>query len=163
MTELKIRHSTAADAASVCALFACPRVCAGTLQLPYPPQALWEQRMSAPQTGHYSLVAELEGAIVGQLGLEANQRPRRKHVGSLGMGVHDDFQGQGIGSRLMEAALDLADNWLDLRRIELTVYTDNQAAIALYKKYGFIIEGEAANYAFRNGQFVSVYHLARFK
>lgn len=52
------------------------------------------------------------------------------------MAVRDDWQGKGVGSELMEAALDLAENWLNLTRVELSVYTDNEAGIALYKKFG---------------------------
>jgi L-phenylalanine/L-methionine N-acetyltransferase len=52
------------------------------------------------------------------------------------MAVSDDWQGKGVGTALMEATLDLANNWLDLTRIELEVFTDNQAGIALYKKFG---------------------------
>lgn len=62
---------------------------------------------------------------------------------------------------MLSAAVDLADNWLNLKRLELTVYVDNDPAINLYKKFGFIIEGESALYAFRNGEYVSVYHMAR--
>src|SRR5215216_6062734 len=51
-------------------------------------------------------------------------------LGNIGMAVHDDWQGKGIGTALMEAALDLADNWLNLTRIELRVYTDNAAGVA---------------------------------
>jgi L-phenylalanine/L-methionine N-acetyltransferase len=64
---------------------------------------------------------------------------------------------------LMEAALDLADNWLDLTRIELSVYTDNAAGIALYKKFGFEIEGTHRRYAFRNGGYVDSYSMARIR
>jgi putative acetyltransferase len=53
-----------------------------------------------------------------------------RHVGSIGMAVRDDWQGKGVGTALMEAALDLADNWLNLTRIELRVYTDNAAGTA---------------------------------
>jgi GNAT superfamily N-acetyltransferase len=53
-----------------------------------------------------------------------------RHVGSIGMAVRDDWQGKGIGTALMEAALDLADNWLNLTRIELRIYVDNAAAMA---------------------------------
>ncbi len=75
--------------------------------------------------------------------------------------VHDDYQGQGIGSKLVEAALDLAENWLNLKRIELTVYTDNAPAIHLYEKYSFVIEGTMRKYAFRDGQYVDVYAMAK--
>ncbi len=61
----------------------------------------------------------------------------------------------------MQAALDLADKWLQYTRIELTVFTDNVGAIALYKKFGFEIEGTHINFAFRNGEYVDVYAMAR--
>jgi L-phenylalanine/L-methionine N-acetyltransferase len=77
------------------------------------------------------------------------------------MAVRDDWQGRGIGTALMEVALDLADNWLNLTRMELSVYTDNAAAVALYKKFGFEIEGTHRRYAFRNGEYADAYTMAR--
>ncbi len=79
------------------------------------------------------------------------------------MAVRDDWQGKGVGTALMGAALDLADNWLDLTRVELTVYTDNAAGIALYEKFGFEIEGTHRRYAFRNGEYVDAYSMARLR
>jgi putative acetyltransferase len=64
---------------------------------------------------------------------------------------------------LMRAALDLADNWLNLTRIELTVYVDNSSAVALYKRFGFEIEGTHRRYAFRNGEYVDAYSMARIR
>jgi ribosomal protein S18 acetylase RimI-like enzyme len=52
------------------------------------------------------------------------------------MSVHDEFCGRGIGSALLAAFIDLSDNWLNLKRLELTVYVDNEPAIRLYKKFG---------------------------
>jgi L-phenylalanine/L-methionine N-acetyltransferase len=77
--------------------------------------------------------------------------------------VHDDFQRRGVGSALMEAALMIADNWLNITRLELEVYTDNAPAIALYKKYGFEIEGTLRKHAFRDAKFVDSYYMARLK
>jgi putative acetyltransferase len=90
-------------------------------------------------------------------------RPRRRHVGDMGMMVRDDWQGKGIGSALMAAMVDLADNWLNLVRIELTVYTDNAAAVGLYQKFGFAIEGTLRRYAFRDGEYVDAYTMARVR
>src|SRR5215216_4187924 len=84
-------------------------------------------------------------------------------LGNIGMAVHDDWQGKGIGTALMEAALDLADNWLNLTRIELRVYTDNAAGIALYEKFGFEVEGTHRRLAFRDGEYVDAYSMARLK
>lgn len=86
---------------------------------------------------------------------------RRAHVGSLGIFVHDDYQNQGIGSQLMQAAINLAENWLNLKRLELLVYTDNKSAIHLYEKYGFLIEGTLTKYAFRDGAYIDAYSMAR--
>jgi putative acetyltransferase len=79
------------------------------------------------------------------------------------MAVRDDWQGKGVGTALMEAALDLADNWLNLTRVELSVYTDNAAGVALYKKFGFEVEGTHRRYAFRNGEYVDAYSMARIR
>jgi L-phenylalanine/L-methionine N-acetyltransferase len=70
------------------------------------------------------------------------------------MAVHDDYQNRGIGTALMAAAIDLADNWLNLKRLELQVFTDNAPAIHLYEKFGFIIEGTHKADTFREGKYV---------
>lgn len=51
--------------------------------------------------------------------------PRRSHVATFGMGVNENYQGQGVASTLMQEMVNLCDNWLRIKRIELTVYTDN--------------------------------------
>ncbi|HSN21075.1 MAG TPA: GNAT family N-acetyltransferase, partial [Usitatibacter sp.] len=78
----------------------------------------------------------------------------------LGMGVVRDWQGQGVGSRLMTALTDLADNWLNVFRIELAVYTDNERAISLCRKFGFETEGTHRCYALRGGAYVDAYAMA---
>ena len=161
MSEVKIRHSENKDIEAIRAIYSGEIAYSGTLQLPFPSVALWESRLEKLPQGIYSLVAELEGEIVGQIGLHLEQNPRRKHVAGFGMAVKDSHQGQGVGSQLLSAAIDLAENWLNIQRIELTVYTDNSAAIGLYEKYGFVVEGESKKFAFRNGKFVDVYHMAR--
>ena len=79
------------------------------------------------------------------------------------MAVHDHFQGHGVGTALMRALMDLADNWYGLRRLELTVYCDNAAAVRLYEKFGFVVEGTGRQYARRNGELVDAYFMARLK
>ena len=63
----------------------------------------------------------------------------------------------------MEAMLDLCDGWLKIERIELTVFTDNQSAIRLYERHGFVIEGHSTAYALREGRYVDVHHMARLR
>jgi L-phenylalanine/L-methionine N-acetyltransferase len=129
--EITVRHSEAEDYKALHRIFGGPKAVAGTLQMPFPRAEMWRERLSEPPEGLYSLVACVEGEVVGSLSLETSPtRWRMRHVGSIGMAVRDDWQGQGVGTALMEAALDLADNWLNLTRIELRVYVDNAAATA---------------------------------
>jgi putative acetyltransferase len=129
--DITVRHSEPDDYREIHRIFSGPRARAGTLQMPFPRAETWRKRLSEPPEGLYSLVACVEGEVVGSLGLETSStRWRMHHVGSIGMAVRDDWQGKGVGTALLEAALDLADNWLNLTRIELTVYVDNAAGIA---------------------------------
>ena len=162
--KIVIRHAEPDDYEELHRIFSGPRVIEGTLQLPLPSAEMWRKRISAKPESVYALVACVEGEVVGDLTLETHPtRWRRRHVGEIGMAVRDDWQGKGIGSALMEAALDLADNWLGLSRIELNVYTDNERGIALYEKFGFEVEGTHRHYAFRNGEYLDAYSMARVR
>jgi putative acetyltransferase len=109
------------------------------------------------------LVAESGDELVGQIGLQVSTHPRRRHVGDLGMGVRDDWCGRGVGTALLEAALALADGWLQLRRIELQVYAGNATAISLYTRHGFVQEGLLRDYAYRDGAYVDAVAMARIR
>ncbi|OED37839.1 GNAT family N-acetyltransferase [Chromatiales bacterium (ex Bugula neritina AB1)] len=163
MGSLNVRHSNRDDIEAIRTIYSGLNAVAGTLQLPFPSEFTWEDRLLKPAAGIHSLIAQIDEEAVGHIGFSAIQNPRRKHVGTFGMAVKQNHEGKGVGSALLGAALDLADNWLNLRRVELTVYTDNEAAIALYKKFGFIVEGESEMFAFRDGEFVNSYYMARVR
>ena len=162
--EITVRHTEPEDYEALYRIFSGPKATEGTMQLPYPSAEMWRKRLAEPPAGLFSLVACADREVVGNLGLETfPTRPRRRHVGSIGMAVRDDWQRRGVGTALMRAALDLADNWLNLTRVELQVYADNAAGIALYERFGFEIEGTHRRYAFRNGDYVDAYSMARLK
>ena len=163
MSSIKVRHAEQFDAAAIHAIYTGEQAFGSTLQLPFPSLRNWEQRLAEPKESSYNLVAELNGDVVGQLGLQHFVQPRRRHVATFGMGVRADSLRQGVGRALMDAMLELADNWLNLRRIEMAVYVDNEPAIALYKSSGFVVEGESKDFAFRNGQLIDVYQMARIR
>ncbi|RME44117.1 MAG: GNAT family N-acetyltransferase, partial [Caldilineae bacterium] len=124
-----VRAFEMADWEGAAALFLLPKCQRGTLQLPYQSRDDLRRRFENPPDNMYRLVAvdADSGKVVGMLSLHC-YKGRRAHAGGIGMMVHDDYQHQGVGSQLMAAAIDLADNWLNLRRLELTVYTDNEPA-----------------------------------
>ncbi len=160
---LTIRRAEPDDCSALYEIFTCPKVYAGTLQLPYPSREQWRQRLS-DSADTYNLVAVVEGRVVGMFGLHTfPARPRRHHAGAVGMSVHDDWQGRGVGKALMRAGLDLADNWLGLTRLELEVYADNEPAIRLYERFGFEREGLLRQHAYRDGRYVDSLVMARLR
>ena len=162
--QFTIRRAESSDAEALHGVYSMPNVIRGTLQLPFPSVETWHKRLAEPPDGTFNLVACVGDEIVGMLGLHTfPHHPRRRHVGQIGMAVRDVWQGKGAGTALMQAMVELADKWLNLSRIELEVYTDNQPAIHLYQKFDFVIEGTQQRFAFRDGEYVDVFAMARFK
>jgi putative acetyltransferase len=162
VTDVAIRAAEPTDAEAIHQILRCPGVVANTLQLPWRPLEYTRDRYVARPDEHV-LVALVDDRVVGHLGLSIEHGPRRRDVAKFGMAVHDDYQGRGVGSALMTAMLDLADNWLGLRRIELEVWADNVRAVHLYEKFGFAIEGTGRQYARRAGELVDAHFMARLK
>ncbi len=164
MTKVTVRAFEMKDWQEIAKLFMAPKCQWGTLQMPYQSRDDIKKKLENPPANMHRLVAVLPDTqrVVGMIGLHLNKN-RRAHVGEFGMFVHDDFQNQGIGTILLEAMLDLANNWLNLKRIELTVFADNLGAIRVYEKCGFVIEGTHKKYAFRNGEYIDAHSMARVR
>lgn len=162
MSEIVIRHAELKDAEALRQNYMHPGVYHDTLQLPHPSLEMWQERLS-PKPGQKRLVACIDENIVGDLALQAEASPRRSHVVTFGISVAAHAQGRGVGSALMREMINLCDNWMRIERIELTVFADNPAALALYRKFGFEIEGTGRKFALRNGEYVDAYYMARMK
>ena len=161
---LTIRRAEPGDYAEFARTYTDESAYSGTLQLPFPSLELWKKRLAEPKPSEFVLLAILDGEVAGNAGLmQPNNSPRRSHAMHLGIGVREKFQGRGVGSALMEALVGIADNWLNVIRIELTVFTDNERAIALYRRHGFEIEGTHRAYALRAGKYADTYSMARVR
>ncbi|MGZ5042941.1 MAG: GNAT family N-acetyltransferase [Usitatibacter sp.] len=162
--EIAIRRAEPDDHEALWRIYQETRAYAGTLQLPYPSREMWRKRLLELPESDYLLVACADGQIVGSSGLHASGKsPRRAHAMMLGLGVAEAWHGKGVGSRLVAAMTGLADDWLNVIRLELTVFTDNERAIALYRKFGFEIEGTHRAYALRAGEYVDSHSMARLR
>ncbi|HEU0060967.1 MAG TPA: GNAT family N-acetyltransferase [Hyphomicrobiaceae bacterium] len=159
--KIEVRAAEITDVEALTQLFTHRNAYAQTLQLPFQSTEVWRKRLTHNDDTQHTLVATVGGELVGNLGLTRFTRPRRAHVGEIGMAVRDDWQGKGVGTALMKAALDLADNWLGLRRLELHVHADNERALALYRKFGFETEGTHRAYSLRDGVYVDSLSMAR--
>ncbi|MEF0938856.1 GNAT family N-acetyltransferase [Rhizobium sp. BR 362] len=159
---VEIRAARLSDAEAIALIANLPGYRAGTLRLPFQSVEETRQWMEKPALGSINLVAVLDGQIVGNAGMRRHAG-RQIHTGHLGMGVHDDFTGRGIGSALLAAVVDTADNWLAIKRLELTVYVDNEPAIRLYERFGFETEGRLRAFAFRDGEYVDAFAMARVR
>ncbi len=162
---ITIRRPRPDDAAALVEIMGDLDVLPGLLQVPFPTEAMWKKRIddmaTGPNTAELFIVAERGGRVVGNAGVHPLASVRRRHAAGIGMAVARDAQGQGVGSALMTAIVDWADNWAQLLRLELTVYTDNQAGLALYRKFGFVAEGTHRAYALRDGVYVDAVCMAR--
>lgn len=117
----------------------------------------WIAKLASPTV---AIAAAMGDTLVGCAELYPF-RLRRAHAASLGISVHPAWQRRGIGSRLMAELLDVADNWLGLRRVELQLYADNAPALGLYRQHGFEIEARHRGHVLRDGALVDTLLMAR--
>jgi RimJ/RimL family protein N-acetyltransferase len=104
-------------------------------------------------------VAEDRGLIVGRLSVARDQHPASRHVADLGLMVAASHRRRGIGTALLEAAVDWA-RAADVRKLELHVFPWNEAAIALYERFGFVKEGYRHAHYRRGGGYVDAVLMA---
>ena len=100
-----------------------------------------------PEPGETGTTADAEAPSSGSTGemagyLEIRRLPWRRvrHRAYLVIGILKRFGGQGVGTRLMQEA----ESWArrhGVRRLYLTLVAENTAAVALYRKMGYEIEG----------------------
>lgn len=160
--DLLIRAARESDAEVLNAISNLPGFRAGTLRLPYERVDATRAWLAGLKSGDTALVALRGGEVVGTASL-IRLGGRRAHAAQLGMGVHDAFCGRGVGTALLGALVEAADAWLDIRRIELSVFADNARAIRLYERFGFEPEGVQRCAAFRAGHYADTLAMARLR
>jgi len=112
-------------------------------------------REGAPQ-----FVATDDGRLIGWCDVRPKTYPSQRHSGVLGMGVAASHRGRGVGAALLHTTLDAATAW-GITRVELIVRADNAAAIALYERQHFELEGRLRDYLIVDGTAYDALQMAR--
>ncbi len=96
--------------------------------------------------------------VVGFVHLDIALFDSFKHA-QYGIVVRGDYRGRGIGEVLTRHIIGYAKAF-GVNTIYLTVDTDNEAAIRLYKKFGFVIEALLRRVDSRGGKICDIYYMA---
>jgi L-phenylalanine/L-methionine N-acetyltransferase len=117
-----------------------------TESVPHPPR-YYRRRFRRSVTGSQAILMAVVGdRVIGQLSINRDEHPVTRHVATLGMMVAEDWRGRGVGSALMHEAIRWARD-AGVEKLELSVYPNNAAAAALYRRFGFTEEGRLARHS----------------
>ena len=115
---------------------------------------------SGIEQGYISLVCEIDNELVGYVIGFTFEVNRRKHCMSIAIAMLQDYSSKGMGTELMKELIKRGKD-KGITRFELDVSVKNKIAINLYKKMGFVIEGERKNSYLIDGEFDDDYIMAK--
>lgn len=156
---MNIRQLEAHDNNDLFEIYSFQSVTEQTSQLPFLNAAKVTSLFSS--LDQYTLVIEDNAKVLGHVTLFLSTKARQKHCAGLAIAVHPEHHGKGIAKKLMNEAINQGDNWLNLVRLELEVHCDNTAAIALYKRMGFQVEGTKRLSNFKAGKYIDMLMMSR--
>ena len=166
--ELLIREAEAEDAAELVTFLNCVSLETDFTSLDGDGILLTSEEMAiflnkqASWDNQITLLAFLNDKIAGIVNITADQRKRVRHIGDLFIVIGKKYWNNGLGSLLLEEVVEWAQASGILRRLQITVQTRNLAAVHLYQKHGFAIEGRQERGAYiEEGEFIDVYLMGR--
>lgn len=107
-------------------------------------EAQWiEQNNSSEHS--VALVCEVNGKIAGNCNVSRAPWLKIRHRASVAIALLSEFWGQGIGTKMFEEMIRIAESWKDVSQMELEFVEGNGRARGLYEKMGFRITGVRPN------------------
>lgn len=162
---MNIRQATTNDAASILQYLAAfwADGCNTVIYRSSLPSLRDETNWLAQRDGEYGVVfvAEQDNIIIGLIDTIIPKIDEFKHTCEFGMSVIAAYRNKGIGRGLIQHLL----NWASIRHIsnvELNVFSNNHAAIALYASLRFEEDGRRVNAVkLQEGSFCDLIHMTR--
>ena len=163
--DILVRRAAAADAAEMLALrikliteTSFMLLEQGEYQLSAEDEAKRIERFNA-RDNCLMIVAEEQGQLIGTLSAYGGETRRIRHRATVALGVAREHWGKGAATAMLEFALQWSLEQ-GLRRVELTVHTANDRAIAVYRRCGFEVEGIRRSSLLVDGRYVDEYLMA---
>ena len=108
------------------------------------------------------LVCIVEGKVAGNCQITWNNRIKTRHRASVAIALLRDYWNQGIGTRLFQELIKIAEDHENILQMELEFIEGNSRARALYEKMGFRITGVGVNAVrLKDGTLLNEYHMIR--
>ncbi|MGV3080148.1 N-acetyltransferase family protein [Streptococcus sp. 32226D021BW] len=112
--------------------------------------------------GELCLLAKVGSEVIGAISVKSSRQFRISHIGNIFIAIKKDYWGHGLGTILLDEVIEWAQEMDVLKRLELTVQVRNQAAVHLYQKLGFTIEGTQVRGARTDeGEWLDLYYMGR--
>ncbi|HEL1635639.1 GNAT family N-acetyltransferase [Streptococcus suis] len=123
-------------------------------------ETIFEAGIESPR--ELCLLAKVGSEVVGAISVKSSKQFRISHIGNIFIAVKKACWGHGLGTILLEEVLHWAEEMDVLKRLELTVQVRNQAAVHLYQKLGFNIEGTQIRGARTDeGEWLDLYYMGK--
>ncbi|MEG3310010.1 GNAT family N-acetyltransferase [Streptococcus sp. SS-4456] len=117
---------------------------------------------SIENPGELCLLAKVGSEVIGAISVKSSRQFRISHIGNIFIAIKKDYWGHGLGTILLNEVIEWAQEMEVLKRLELTVQVRNQAAVHLYQKLGFRIEGTQVRGARTDkGEWLDLYYMGR--
>lgn len=125
-------------------------------------RAQWIRSCQSPDC--FSLIGIYRGEVIAFLESRVRARPRmNSHVLRFFISIRRDFWGKGLGTGILTAMLEWAQNQARIEKVSLGVLSSNKRAIHLYRKLGFVEEGrKKREFQFSDGTYADDISMALF-
>ncbi len=118
------------------------------------------ERRLQPKASGAIFGAFAAGALSAVAGVERESMAKLSHKAYLwGMYVAPEHRLRGLGRRLLEHVLPYAWQSLRVAQVNLGVHTENESAIALYRRLGFVVWGTEAGALMVHGKAQDEHHM----